>query len=108
MQKEIDQGRMTPEEARKHPQRNVLLQCVGASEVIIPEFTDGEYEKDEVFMICSDGFRHLISEEEFFKLMNPGKLNTEKEMRDAALYCTELNKSRQEKDNISVILVKTC
>lgn len=108
VQKEIDQGRMTLEEARNHPQRNVLLQCVGASEVIIPEFTNGEYTSDEVFMICSDGFRHLISEEEFFKLMNPGKLNTEKEMRDAALYCTELNKSRQEKDNISVILVKTC
>lgn len=108
VQKEIDQGRMTPEEARNHPQRNVLLQCVGASEVIMPEFTNGDYTSDEVFMICSDGFRHLISEEEFFKLMNPGKLNTEKEMRDAALYCTELNKSRQEKDNISVILVKTC
>ena len=108
VQKEIDQGRMTLEEARNHPQRNVLLQCVGASEVIMPEFTNGEYTSDEVFMICSDGFRHLISEEEFFKLMNPGKLNTEKEMRDAALYCTELNKSRQEKDNISVILVKTC
>lgn len=38
VQKEIDAGRMTPDEARVHPQRNVLLQCVGASEVIIPEY----------------------------------------------------------------------
>ena len=59
-------------------------------------------------MVCSDGFRHVITEEEFIKLMNPDKLNTEKEMRDAAIYCTELNKSRQEKDNISVALVRTC
>ena len=49
--KEIDAGRMTPDEARVHPQRNVLLQCVGASEVIIPEFTQGEYKSGEV--ICS-------------------------------------------------------
>ncbi len=108
VQRELDQGRMTPEEARNHPQRNVLLQCVGASEVIIPEFTCGKYKEDEIYMVCSDGFRHVISEEEFFKLMAPEKLHTEKEMRDAAIYCTELNKSRMEKDNISVILVRTC
>lgn len=108
VQKEIDQGNMTEEEARNHPKRNVLLQCVGASEVIIPEFSYGTYEKDEVFMICSDGFRHLISDEEFYKLMNPEQLKTEKNMQDAAVYCTELNKSRQEKDNISVILIRTC
>lgn len=108
VQKEIDQGRMTVEEARVHPQRNVLLQCVGASEVIIPEFTHGEYKENEVYMVCSDGFRHLITDEEFLKLMSPEKLNSEKEMQDAALYCTELNKSRMEKDNISVILLKTC
>lgn len=108
VQKEIDQGRMTPEEAKVHPQRNVLLQCVGASEVIIPEFTCGEYRKNEIYMVCSDGFRHVITDEEFCKLMDPSKLGTEKEMSDAAIYCTELNKSRMEKDNISVALVRTC
>lgn len=108
VQKEIDKGRMTPEEAKIHPQRNVLLQCVGASEVIIPEFEHGTYETDEVYMICSDGFRHLITEEEFIKLMAPDKLNTENDLQNAAVYFTELNKSRQEKDNISVILLKTC
>lgn len=108
VQKEIDQGRMTPEEARNHPQRNVLLQCVGASEIIIPEFECGEYKKDELFMLCSDGFRHLITDDEFCKILDVDKMNTEKDMQDAAVYCTELNKSRLEKDNISVVLVKTC
>ena len=108
VQNEIDKGRMTLEEAKAHPQRNVLLQCVGASEVIIPEFEHGIYEPEEVYMICSDGFRHVIAEEEFVKLMAPNKINEEKDLRNAAVYFTELNKSRQEKDNISVILLKTC
>ncbi len=107
VQKEMDAGRMTPDEARIHPQRNVLLQCVGASEVIIPEFTQGEYKAGEVYMLCSDGFRHLITEDEFYKLITPQKMKTEKLLKDAAIYCTELNKSRQEKDNITVILLKT-
>lgn len=108
VQNEIDKGRMTLEEAKNHPQRNVLLQCVGASEVIIPEFEHGTYEPEEVYMICSDGFRHVIAEEEFVKLMAPDKIRGEKELQNAAVYFTELNKSRQEKDNISVILLKTC
>ena len=99
---------MTPEEAKAHPQRNVLLQCIGASEVIIPEFEHGTYGPEEVYMICSDGFRHVITEEEFVKLMAPGQIKEEKDLQNAAVYFTELNKSRQEKDNISVILLKTC
>ena len=99
---------MTPEEAKVHPQRNVLLQCVGASEIIIPEFSHGEYKTGEVYMFCSDGFRHVIAKEEFEKLMEPKKMDTEKALKDVAVYCTELNKSRQEKDNISVILLKVC
>jgi len=108
VQKEMDQGRMTPEEAKVHPQRNVLLQCVGASEIIIPEFSHGEYKTGEVYMVCSDGFRHVIAKEEFEKLLEPKKMDTEKALKDVAVYCTELNKSRQEKDNISVILLKVC
>ncbi len=41
VQKEIDAGRMTPDEAKSASAANVLLQCVGASEVIIPEFNTG-------------------------------------------------------------------
>lgn len=106
VQREMDEGRMTPEEAKNHPQRNVLLQCVGASQVIIPDFYEGVYKEGEVFVLCSDGFRHLITDEEFIKILGPNLLKDEKAMRDAALYCTELNKQRKENDNISVIIIK--
>ncbi len=106
VQREMDEGRMKPEEAKDHPQRNVLLQCVGATDLIIPDFFEGTYQQGEVFMLCSDGFRHQVSEEEFFKMMAPEKLPDEKAMKDATIYFTELNKQRKERDNISVILIK--
>lgn len=106
VQREMDEGRMTQEEAKTHPQRNVLLQCVGASSVIIPDFCEGTFSEGSVMMLCSDGFRHVITEDEFLKILSPAKLDTEKAMRDAAIYCTELNKQRKENDNISVILIK--
>ena len=56
-----------------------------------------------------DGREYFFrTKEEFEKLMEPKKMDTEKALKDVAVYCTELNKSRQEKDNISVILLKVC
>ena len=52
VQREMDMGRLTPEEAEHHPQRSVLLQCVGASEYIIPDFYTGQVEQGELFLLC--------------------------------------------------------
>ena len=106
VQREMDEGRMTKEEAKNHPQRNVLLQCVGASNIVIPDFFEGQFKEGDMFMLCSDGFRHLITDEEFRVILEPYKLTTEKSMQNAAVYCTELNKQRKENDNISVVLIK--
>lgn len=106
IQREMDQGRMTWEEARRDPRRNVLLQCVGASSVIEPDYFTGQAFAGEVFMLCSDGFRHVIAEEEFLERMHPGALVDEQTMQETAVYFTELNMYRKEEDNISVALIK--
>lgn len=106
VQREIDMGRMTPEEASVSPQRNVLLQCVGASDYIEPDFVTGYFSANEVYMQCSDGFRHIITPEEIYQHLSPQALVNEQAMIDNAVYLTELNKYRRENDNITVILVK--
>lgn len=106
IQREMDLGRMTYEEAMRSPDRNVLLQCVGASLDIQPDFFVGEYEPDSIFMLCSDGFRHLITVNEFYSRLNPAVLKTKDNMHESAVYFTELNKSRNETDNISVALIR--
>ncbi len=106
VQREMDLGRMTLEEAGIHPKRNMLLQCVGASSVIEPDFYVGEYQPDSVYMMCSDGFRHVIQPQEFYDRLKPELMATEEKMKEAAVYFTELNKSRREEDNISVALIR--
>ena len=108
VQYEMDSGRMTPEEAAVHPQRNVLLQCVGASDSVTPDFFTGDAMENTVFMLCSDGFRHVITEQEIYEKLNPYVLTDERQMRDNAAWLTELNKQRMEVDNISAALVKIC
>ena len=108
VQYELDLGHLTLEEARNHPQRNVLLQCVGASEVVMPDFYNGPVGTDCVFVLCSDGFRHVITPEEIYEKFRPQALTDERVMLENARWLTELNKSRLEVDNISVALIRTC
>lgn len=104
--REIAAGRMTPEQAKTDPRRSVLLQCVGASQVVEPEFTKGTVTPGAVYMLCSDGFRHQISEQEILEKIGPDAAVDEEKMKYGCIYLTELVKNRKENDNISVALIK--
>lgn len=108
IQQEIDGGRMTKAEARKDPRRNMLLQCVGAGNRLVPDFLQGEVLQGQGFLICSDGFRHVISEREIEEGMSSTSDYQEKWMRKCLKKLTELCKQRGEKDNITSIWVQVC
>lgn len=107
VQREFEKGNLTYEEMARDPRRSVLLQCVGASEDIVPEFKYIDVNKDEVYLLCSDGFRHEISEEEIYSNFNPQALYSYEDMERNSRHLIEENKKREEKDNISVVLVRT-
>ena len=105
--REIALGNMTPEEAARDSRRNVLLQCVGASENVYPDMFFGDVQQNAVYMLCSDGFRHEITPDEIFASLQPGVLFDDYTMHQNAAGLIELNKQRQERDNISVAMVRT-
>ncbi|WP_223592668.1 PP2C family protein-serine/threonine phosphatase [Neobacillus bataviensis] len=104
--REIKKGTLTLEQAKKDPRRNVLLQCIGASKVVIPEFRTGRAAAGEVYMLCSDGFRNMITAEEIHQAFSPLSLPNEWVMEQKTKELVELNKQRQETDNITVVLIK--
>lgn len=104
---EIRMGRLTPEEAARDPRRNVLLQCVGASRIVEPEFYSGKAEPDQCYMLCSDGFRHVVSAAEIHRAFAPVNNQDENTMYTHIEELIELNKSRRETDNITAVLIKT-
>ena len=105
---ELEQGIITAEQAKTDSRNNILLQCVGATENLIPDYFFGEVQTGATYMLCSDGFRHLISQEEILQAFRPNSLVDTETMKKRELELIELNKSRMEKDNISVITIKTC
>ena len=103
--REISRGTMTLEQAKTDKRRNLLLQCIGASKVVEPQIICGKTEKG-AYMLCSDGFRHEITEAEIYESLNPINLMNKDAMHNNAKYLIEQNKSREGKDNISVLLIK--
>ncbi len=105
--REVALGNMTPEQAEVDERRSVLLQCIGASEEVYPDFFEGPAQQNASYMLCSDGFRHEITAEEIYEKFQPGVLFDEASMEQNTLELIELNKQRNERDNISVVLVRT-
>lgn len=105
VQQEIDMGRMTQEEAVRSNQRNVLLQCIGVGESVVPDFYSGDYANCSAFVLCSDGFRHVISDEEMWNCFNPNILGDETHMEQNIRYLIDVVKNRGEEDNITATLI---
>lgn len=103
VEQEVVLGKLTKEEAMVDPRRSILLQCVGASGVVEPQFDTGEITEETTFILSSDGFVHLISNEEIYEVFAPGQIR-DKEMLSKR--CEKMVKrvmERGEKDNITVI-----
>ena len=105
--REIKAGRMTPQEAAVNPKRNMLLQCVGASREVNPDILYGNISANTVYMLCSDGFRHVLTDAEIFESFNPTNINSPQAMKQNSEYLIDVVKKRNERDNITVALLKS-
>lgn len=103
--REIAKGTMTPAQAKVDKRRNLLLQCVGASKTVEPQVICGTVEKG-AYMLCSDGFRHEIDEDEMYEKLAIEYLKDEQAMKKNVRLLIDKVKDRLERDNISVILIK--
>ncbi len=87
--------------------KNILLQGVGASKVVRPIYYSGKAEDDAVYLLCTDGFRHKLSEKEIYQAFKPENLTDKNLMEEQGKAIARMVMDRGEKDNISVILLRT-
>ncbi len=102
----VKMGKMTPEEALVDPRRNALVQCIGVTGEVAPEIRLGTLENDVTYMICSDGFRHVLTEKELFEELSAKNTSTKKNMQSKMRELIETVKNREESDNITVALFR--
>lgn len=92
-------GELRREDARLHPDKNVITRAVGVKNTVAVDFFDVALNKGDRFLICSDGLTNMVPEDVIFRIVREkGSLEAAaKELVD------EANRSGGS-DNISVIL----
>jgi serine/threonine protein phosphatase PrpC len=83
-----------------------LLQCIGAKAAVEPEFYGGGYRPETVFLLCTDGYRHVVSPRELYEGLNPATMLSEEQMFANLALLVELNKRRNETDNITAVAIR--
>ena len=101
VQEQLDQGVITPAEARSHPMRNVILRAVGVKESVALDLLRGKVLIGDLFMLCSDGLTDMVDDDSITEVLRssdtlPKKTST----------LIELAKAAGGRDNITVALAQ--
>jgi len=100
VQRMVEQGRLTPQEARTHPHGNILLRTVGTERDVQPDIVTIETESYDRLLLCSDGLWGEVEDEDIEAILN--------QHEDPRIAVRQLLRAAHRgggKDNITVMLV---
>lgn len=105
-QREVESGKLSPDAALKDKRSHILLQCIGASETVEPEFSVIGIDQEDSFLICTDGFYRKATDSELvFNIASSADFIENKVMQSLILI-SENVKNRGEADNITAVVLK--
>jgi serine/threonine protein phosphatase PrpC len=101
MQRLVDAGELTEEEAETSTRRNIILQALGPDPRIRVEITFQTLAQGDVLVLCSDGLSGLVKRDEIAEA-----LVAQDDLRAVAEGLVSTANARGGPDNITVVLAK--
>lgn len=97
---QVRAGVLTPEQARTHPQRNIITRALGTGPAVEPDFYNGNLQLGDVLVLCSDGLTGHVADQEILLIAGENPPNV------AAQRLIDLANERGGSDNITAIVVR--
>ncbi len=69
VQRLIETGQITPEEARHHPQRNVIYRTMGDKSKVEPDINTYSLNTGDRILLCSDGLSGMVTDADIQRLV---------------------------------------
>src|SRR6266704_3321405 len=101
MQRLVEAGELTEEEAAKSERRNIILQALGPDPKVKVDLTHQELRRGDLLVLCSDGLSGLVKKEEIAEVVGQGT-----ELAAAADRLIALANERGGPDNITVVIAR--
>ncbi len=102
VQQLIDAQQISPEEAETHTLKNVILQALGAQNEIYPVSARVVPNRNDVFVICSDGLSNKVSAADMQQIV----LDNFDRLQNACAELVRLANQNGGEDNITVVIAK--
>ncbi len=101
VQEQVSQGLISPEQARGHPQSNIITRALGASCSGSPDVYRGESRAGDVFLMTTDGLTDMLTDDEI-----AGFIGAEDNLDRLASTLIDRANRAGGRDNITVLLVR--
>ena len=96
----VRMGEIRRDQARSHPDKNIITRAVGAEENIAVDFFDVTLQPGDIVLMCSDGLTNMIEDEEI-RMILQGK----RDLVEKAESLVNAANNNGGKDNIAVVLI---
>lgn len=97
---EVARGAITPDEARKHPRRNLLTKAVGTQPKVEPTTLSVPLQQADMLLLCSDGLHGLVSDESIAAVLSS------KAPDEAAQVLVDMANTAGGTDNVTVVVAR--
>lgn len=101
VQRMVEEGRISWEEARVHPRKNVITRALGVEESVEVEFTVSDLPHGASLLVCTDGLTNYVTPEELMKILSL------QDRENVALNLIEAANSNGGGDNITAVVIDT-
>ena len=99
VQQQLQEGLISPDQAKNHPMRNVIFRAVGVKEELTIDLLDGKFYPEDLFLLCSDGLTDMIQDDQIQDI-----LRSDVDLDQKAEDLIESAKIAGGRDNITVVL----
>lgn len=62
----LESGKITPEDAKVHPRKNVITRALGAEENVIADSCSIDFTEGQMLLLCTDGLSSFVDSGEIF------------------------------------------
>ena len=62
VQRLVDSGTLTPEEAKHHPRKNIIMQALGIDPSVSFDILEGAGLNHDIFLLCTDGLTDMVAD----------------------------------------------
>lgn len=95
----VFRGELTPEQARQHPQKNLITRALGAEELLRADLYELAATEGEYLLLCSDGLSNLVTDQEIlFEVVHGGGADS------CCRRLLDITLSRGAPDNVTALL----